>query len=131
MPPELGALSIARVGIPSVRRYPPDPAVVASARSFAADGLRPLGLSAVRNDVELLLTELITNVIIHARTEFEVRVEPSGAGVRVEVIDANPTMPAAGTLSTAALSGRGLTLVQSMSPHGEGPATASREGSGR
>jgi hypothetical protein len=89
--------------------------MVASARSFAADRLRTLELSAVRDDVELLLTELITNVIIHARTEFEVRVESSGAGVRVEVIDDNPTMPVAGTLSPAALSGRGLTLVQSRS----------------
>jgi hypothetical protein len=33
----------------------------------------------------------------------------------VEVIDGNPTMPVAGTLTPAALSGRGLTLVQSMS----------------
>jgi histidine kinase-like protein len=103
------------VGVQSVRRYPPDPAIVASVRSFAADRLHTLELTAVRDDVELLLTELITNVIIHARTDFEVRLQASGAGVRVEVIDDNPTMPVAGTLSTAALSGRGLTLVQSMS----------------
>ena len=98
-----------------MRRYPPDPAILASARSFAADRLRTLELTAVRDDVQLLLTELITNAIIHARTDFEVRLESSGAGVRVEVIDGNPIMPAAGTLTPAALSGRGLTLVQSMS----------------
>jgi hypothetical protein len=110
-----GALACLRVGVQSVRRYPPDPAIVASVRSFAADRLRALELTAVRDDVELLLTELITNVIIHARTEFEIRLEASGAGVRVEVIDGNPTMPVAGTLTPTALSGRGLTLVQSMS----------------
>jgi Histidine kinase-like ATPase domain len=98
-----------------VRRYRSDPAILASARSFAADRLRTLKLSGVRDDVELLLTELITNAIIHARTEIEVRVKARGAGVRVEVIDGNPTMPVAGTLAPAALSGRGLTLVQSMS----------------
>ena len=103
------------MGVQSVRRYPPEPAIVASVRSFAADRLHTLELSALRDDVELLLTELITNVIIHARTEFEVRLEASGAGVRVEVMDGNPTMPAAGTLTATALSGRGLTLVQSMS----------------
>jgi hypothetical protein len=103
------------VGVQSVRRYPPDPAILASARSFAADRLRALELTAVRDDVELLLTELITNAIIHARSDVEVRLEPSGAGVRVEVIDGNPTMPIAGTLTPAALSGRGLTLVQSIS----------------
>jgi anti-sigma regulatory factor (Ser/Thr protein kinase) len=103
------------VGVSSVRRYPPDPAILASARSFAAHRLDALDLSAVEGDVKLLLTELITNVIIHARTDFEIRVEPSGDGVRVEVIDGNETMPVAGTLTPGALSGRGLTLVQSIS----------------
>ena len=77
------------MGVRSARRYPPDPAIVASVRSFAAGRLNTLQLSQLRDDVELLLTELITNVIIHARTEFDIRVEASGAGVRVEVIDAN------------------------------------------
>jgi hypothetical protein len=107
---------MARVGGESARRlYPPDPAILAPARSFAVDRLHTLGLSGLRDDVELLLTEVITNAIIHAGTEFEVRVEASGAGIRVEVIDGNPTLPAAGTLTAAALSGRGLTLVQSIS----------------
>jgi hypothetical protein len=107
---------MARVGGESARRlYPPDPAILAPARSFAVDRLHTLGLSGLRDDVELLLTEVITNAIIHAGTEFEVRVEASGPGVRVEVIDGNPTLPAAGTLTAAALSGRGLTLVQSIS----------------
>jgi hypothetical protein len=97
------------------RRYPPDPAIVGAARSFASNRLQALELSGVGDAVELLLTELITNVIIHARTEFEVRLAPVGPGVRVEVDDGIPTMPVAGILTAAALSGRGLTLVQSMS----------------
>ena len=88
--------------------------MLAPARSFAADRLRALEFPQLRDEVELLLTELITNVIIHARTDFEVRVSPSGDGVRVEVLDGNPTMPVAGTLAPGALSGRGLTLVQSL-----------------
>ena len=108
-------LTSLRVGVRSARRYPPDPAIVTSVRSFAAGRLKTLQLNELRDEVELLLTELITNAIIHARTEFEIRVEASGAGVRVEVTDDNPTMPVAGTLSAAALSGRGLMLVQSMS----------------
>jgi hypothetical protein len=77
--------------------------------------LDALELGELREDVELLLTELMTNVIIHARTDFEVRMEPSGDGVRVEVIDGNGAMPIPGTLAASALSGRGLTLVQSLS----------------
>src|SRR5690242_9460582 len=54
--------SIARMGDEVVRRqYPPDPAILAPARSFAADRLQLLGLSDLRDDVELLLTEMITN----------------------------------------------------------------------
>ena len=112
---KLVRLASVRVGVQSVRRYPPDPAILASARAFAADRLRALELTAVRDTVELLLTELITNAIIHARTDIEVRLEARGPGVRVEVIDGNPIMPVAGTLTAGALSGRGLTLVQSMS----------------
>ena len=96
------------------RRFPPDAAVVAAVRSYAADRLRAAGLGALQDDVQLLLTELVTNVILHARTDFEVRLAPVGAGVRVEVADGSPTMPAAGTLAPGALSGRGLALVQSM-----------------
>jgi hypothetical protein len=103
------------VSNPSARRYPPDPAIVATVRSDAANRLRAVNLTSVQDDVELLLTELITNVILHARTPFEVHLTPVGAGVRVEVIDGSPTMPAAGSLGTDALSGRGLALVQSMS----------------
>jgi len=99
----------------SARRYPPDPAIVATVRSDAANRLRAVNLTPVQDDVELLLTELITNVILHARTPFEVHLTPVGAGVRVEVIDGSPTMPAAGSFGTGALSGRGLALVQSMS----------------
>jgi hypothetical protein len=103
------------VGVGAARCYPPDPAVLAAARSFAADRLHALELTELREDVELLLTELMTNVIIHARTDFEVRMEPSGDGVRVEVADGNPAMPVPGTLAANALTGRGLTLVQSLS----------------
>jgi anti-sigma regulatory factor (Ser/Thr protein kinase) len=99
------------MGVGVARSYPPNPAVLTEARAFAADRLRAMGRSEVQDDVQLLLTELITNVIMHARTDFEVRLEPSGDGVRVEVVDGNPTMPAAGTLAPGALSGRGLTLV--------------------
>ena len=103
------------MGVGAARCYPPDPAVLSSARAFAAHRLRALDLTELTDDVELLLTELMTNVIIHARTPFEVRVEPNGDGVRVEVLDGNPTMPVPGTLAREALSGRGLTLVQSLS----------------
>jgi hypothetical protein len=53
--------------------------------------------------------------MLHAHSEFEVRVGEVADGARVEVVDDSATLPMAGTLSTGALSGRGLMLVQSLS----------------
>ena len=96
------------------RRYPPDPAIISVVRSYAVDRLSVLKLGSLVEDVQILLTELITNVIMHAHTNFEVYLEAIGPGVRVEVTDDSPVMPVAGLPAGAALSGRGLMLVQSM-----------------
>jgi anti-sigma regulatory factor (Ser/Thr protein kinase) len=108
------------------RRYPPDPATAGAVREFLRDRLHRLGLSRRADDAVLLASELVTNVILHAHTDFEVRVTALQDGARVEVVDGSPTLPMAGTLATAALSGRGLMLVQSLSrswgAH-RGPAT--------
>ena len=99
----------------SARRFPPEPGSSSAARSFATDRLAALGRSELAEDVELLLAELTSNAIMHARTAFAVSLARTQEGVRVEVSDGSPTMPAAGTLAISALSGRGLTLVDALS----------------
>lgn len=97
------------------RRYPPDPAIAGSVRAFVADSLRRLGLAWRTDDAVLMAGELVTNAMLHAQSEFEVRVEAVQDGARVEVVDGSATLPMAGTLAAGALSGRGLMLVQSLS----------------
>lgn len=64
--------------------------------------------------VELLLmaaNELATNAVLHARTEFTVRVLVEPTSVRIEVADLNSRMPQPCMAPGDATSGRGLAIV--------------------
>jgi len=55
--------------------------------------------------------ELATNAVLHARTEFTVRVLIDAYRVRVEVSDGNTRMPQPCLTPAHATSGRGLAIV--------------------
>lgn len=75
----------------------------------------------VRDDAALIASELASNAVLHARTSFAISVARVGTGLRVEVSDGSPTLPAAaaGTpedlLAIRSMTGRGLPLVAAMS----------------
>jgi anti-sigma regulatory factor (Ser/Thr protein kinase) len=62
----------------------------------------------------LLLSELVTNAVVHAGTDVEVRLTSNEGVLRVEVSDGNPRLPAARRPSALAGTGRGLHLVQAL-----------------
>ena len=63
--------------------------------------------------VELVVTELTTNAVRHARTLFTVSMTWDGRRLRIEVSDAHPVAPAPREHpSPEALGGRGLLLVE-------------------
>ncbi len=65
--------------------------------------------------VELLLTELVTNVVRHARTPFTVILAWTGRVLRCEVSDVNPTPPLAQlAIDLSKNSGRGLLLINQL-----------------
>jgi phosphoserine phosphatase RsbU/P len=68
-------------------------------------------------EVELVATELVSNVIRHANTEFVVSVETDENTVRVEVSDGSAIRPAVRDLSAGidATGGVGLQLVEAIS----------------
>ena len=55
--------------------------------------------------------ELTTNAVLHARTEFTVRVLVDPARIRVEVSDENPRLPQLCLVPADATSGRGLAVI--------------------
>ena len=91
----------------------PDAQAPGQARRFLAGELVNKGLAALRDVGELLLSELVTNAVVHAASEVVVEVEIDEAGVLVRVRDADtgPLVGRAGAGSELDEGGRGFMLV--------------------
>ena len=62
-------------------------------------------------DVELLITELVTNGVQHAVSDVDVRIAVGATTVRVEVGDCSPTEPVVRTALLNDTDGRGMRIV--------------------
>jgi anti-sigma regulatory factor (Ser/Thr protein kinase) len=93
----------------------PRPASVGEARRWLAEQLASWGLYGLDYDVSVVLSELVTNAVLHGRTEFTVRVSFEDDSVRLEVEDGNPHEPVTRHRSARATTGRGLVLVEALS----------------
>jgi len=88
-------------------RLPPEASSARAARQFV---MQVLGGSVdeVADTAVLLVSELASNAIQHARTEFEVCVAASESLVRVDVADDDPHLPTLREYIAQSVSGRGL-----------------------
>ena len=95
-------------------QLPPEPASIPAARHFAVEALHDLG-SDRREEVELLVSELTTNAVLHARTPLRLTLCRRGPRVRIEVGDGDRTPPLV-NLRPDPLhpGGRGMCLVNSI-----------------
>jgi GAF domain-containing protein len=75
---------------PATMTLPPTGRSAALARRQVERLLEDADLSGLVDEALLLVTELVTNAVVHAGTEIELRLETSSAGLRVEVIDRSP-----------------------------------------
>ncbi len=92
--PAQDALKVAR------REFPPTPETAAAAREFVYDTLLTWGVPAPFDDIILLVSELVTNAVIHADSALEVTVRRSEGFTEVMVTDSAPerAVPRAGPL---------------------------------
>lgn len=90
----------------------PAPGSAHEARQVVNDRLVALERPELIVDVAVVVTELVVNAVIHARTEIDLTVQPAGAGVRVEVSDGSCVVPRWTPAALSATSGRGLIMVQ-------------------
>ena len=97
-----------------VMTFDPQAGAVRSARRFVQDQLVSAGLEHLADDAGLLTSELASNVVLHARTRFDVVVHQDAGGARVEVSDRSSVLPVFTAPSATAMSGRGLILVQTL-----------------
>jgi anti-sigma regulatory factor (Ser/Thr protein kinase) len=88
-------------------------ASIRAARRFVAEALAPAH-AAEADAVVLMVSELATNSIRHAESDFTVALTTTRRQVRVEVTDHGTGAPAARRPSPSELSGRGLLIVDKL-----------------
>ena len=96
-----------------VEAITPDPARVSVVRRLVADHM-PASLSEVVPTLELLVSEVLTNVVLHADGLGELRVDVVGSTVRVQAFDHSPVIPSPRRFTLDSSTGRGLGLVETL-----------------
>ena len=91
-----------------------DTASPRAARRFVTEALRSWDLDELSDTVTLLVSELVTNAVVHAGSEVEVLVRLTPETAWVEVTDSSEAPPAPREASVEEASGRGLALVKAM-----------------
>jgi DNA-binding NarL/FixJ family response regulator len=91
-----------------------DPATPRAARRFVTEALRMWDLDELTESVTLLVSELVTNAVVHAGSDVEVLVRLTDGTACVEVTDSSESVPAPREASLEDSSGRGLALVEAM-----------------
>ena len=74
-------------------RLPPDPSSPGRARTFVTEVLRAADREDDAEVAALLVSETVTNAVLHAGTDLEVRCRVTGEVVRIEVRDGSSVLP--------------------------------------
>jgi len=96
-------------------QFSAEPASASRARAFVSSHLAGDGVPQLEDDVLLVVSELVTNAITHARTPVTVMLERSGPCVVLTVCDLSPTVPVMRAADAMAGGGRGLMIVDVLS----------------
>jgi anti-sigma regulatory factor (Ser/Thr protein kinase) len=94
---------------------PPEPRSAGAARHFVEGELRDCVSADLAEIAVLLTSELVTNVIVHARTTLRLDLDVEDSNVRVAVADDVVRSPALRRTHDARLTGRGINLVEALS----------------
>ncbi len=93
----------------------PVPASAGIARRFVDTTLAGWGMADAAEMATLLVSELVTNAILHARSDVDVSLDASTRSLRVEVRDGSPVQPVLRHYEDDVMTGRGLSLVDAFS----------------
>jgi PAS domain S-box-containing protein len=99
-------------GVQQLLTLPPAPDSARAARRFVGDVLAAAGAESFTDTATLLTSELVTNGIVHAHTDLQVRAEATRRWVRVEVIDGSTHLPSRREYDEQASTGRGLEMIE-------------------
>jgi anti-sigma regulatory factor (Ser/Thr protein kinase) len=90
-------------------RLPADLRAAHEARLFVCDACRRWGLSS--DSAELVVSELVSNAVLHASSESELEISRHADGLRISVADGDSHHPLRYPQDLDALGGRGLDIV--------------------
>jgi anti-sigma regulatory factor (Ser/Thr protein kinase) len=100
--------------VPSLE-CPADRTAPSKARRFVADTLHSWGIAGPTSaDAVLLVSELVTNALLHARSAPTVELSRDGDRVRIGVRDDSPVVPRRRKYANDAATGRGIALVEQL-----------------
>lgn len=97
------------------RELPVSPEAPALARDFLRAATCSVHHGHVLDDAVLLVSELVTNSVLHGGPPVIVAVECDGDALQVKVRDGSPAMPIPRDARPGAENGRGLELVKTIS----------------
>ncbi len=103
----------ASTAVVATELFPPELTTPAAARRFVVDSLESAGAS-VAESVAIVVSELATNVVLHAGSGARVDVRVGAAVIRVEVYDTDPHLPSPAAPRPGDPTGRGLLLVDAL-----------------
>ena len=90
-----------------------EPDAVPRARRWLAEQVE--APAAMLEDAQLVLSELLSNALLHGLAPIVARFRPTGDGLRVEVSDGSRRSLVIPVRSREAMTGRGLALVAALS----------------
>ena len=93
------------------------PSSVATARKVVRDVLTVAEREDLLETAQLLVSEIVTNALVHAGTPIDFPASVGDAGLRVEVTDGSTQAPSPRSYAAMAGTGRGLRLLQQLVDH--------------
>jgi PAS domain S-box-containing protein len=95
-------------------RLPPQPESVAAARRHVRELLRATGRTDLQDTAELLVSEIVTNALLHAGTDIDLALTLGTNGLTVEIGDGSTHLPSPRHYAATSGTGRGLLMLEAM-----------------
>ncbi len=95
-------------------QIPPVSTGIGEARRFTRDRLKAWGLASVADNAILMISELVTNAILHGGEGAVLTLIVNDLKMRAEVRDSSPALPVVRSYSETATTGRGMVIVDAL-----------------
>lgn len=97
------------------QEFSPKVTSAGDARAFVGHHLRRHALGYLIDDIELVVSELVTNAVLHARTSLLVVITANPGCVKLTVHDGSGSLPVWRTAEPSDTGGRGMSIVDACS----------------